>query len=458
MSVTPIGRSSIHSVSFYIMGSDDVVKESCGVTTNKNLFLEGVPVANGLYDPHYGTTELGQRCHTCLNDKIECPGHDGSNEPNYPVQNAVFRKEIIKWIKITCPKCKNFNSKKELPDGYSNEAKLGEYVKLIRTSAEKYKKCAHCGEMQPWIFKDPTRNGILWKEYPKDLGAAKGKVGEVDREIIYNHEIMEWLSGISDENVIKMGKKLNSHPKKLILQVFKIPTVVIRPEIRKIGGSRSSMSDTTAHLRNIMEYSSQIPQEIPKGNNVDTDLMTKLVLIDLTFYDMIMGSGSGGNQSTLKLLTNTNKVSNSLANRLPKKSGRLRSNLMGKRTTKMMRSVITGDKALRPDQVGVPKMIARSQFVPVTVRPWNRKECMTYFTNGTKNYPGCNKIVRQDTGKEHYIDKLPKDYTLKDGDVIYRQCKDGDKKLWAVAHKLSPTGGCCLRCIASQAGKQCKQY
>jgi DNA-directed RNA polymerase II subunit RPB1 len=424
-----IGRASFDSVSFYVLGDDDVAEQTCGITNSKALFSEGVPVANGLYDPHYGTTELGWNCQKCFNNKMLCPGHDGMAKMNYPLQNPLFRKEILKWLRIVCHQCGDFVIKKELPPGISQDNKLGEYVKLVRSGTEKFRKCASCDAPHPWVTKDPLKAGVIWCEWYSKGNKAKGAER---KEILYNQEIQNILGRIPDANIIKMGKTVDSHPKKLIVKNMKVSSTVIRPEIRKIGGNRSTMSDITAHLRTIMELNGQIPKEIPK--DVDVDLHAKLVLVDLTFFEMIQGSS--GTSSSLRLVTNTNKVSNSIAARLPKKHGRLRANLMGKRTTKMMRSVITGDKALRPDQVAVPRSIAKSLFIPETTRPWNRDRLTKYFQNGPKQYPGCSKIKRADTGYEHYVESMSRDYILQDGDVVYRHIIDGDKL------KLFPTVRC----------------
>jgi DNA-directed RNA polymerase beta' subunit len=239
---------------------------------------------------------------------------------------------------------------------------------------------------------------------------------------MYNNEIKAVIDRISDANIIKMGKSLDSSPKKLILDWIKSSTTLIRPEIRKIGGNRSTMADITAMLRTIYELNSQIPKEIPTA--VDIDLHGKLVMVDVTFFEMI--HGSSGAPGVLSIVTNTNKGSNSFASRLPTKHGRIRGNLMGKRTTKMARSVITGSKALRPDQLGVPRVIAKNLYKPVTVHNWNRAELMKYFLNGPKRYPGCSKIIRKETGFEHYVENMPKDYILKDGDIVYRNIIDND--------------------------------
>lgn len=421
---SPIGRANFHAVSFYIMGSEDIKRESHATITNKNLWSGQSPVAGGLYDPHLGTTELGWRCQTCLLTKQECPGHSGHTAVNYPLQNPAFRRELIRWLRITCHKCGQFVIKKNIDyEGIPDTHRLGEFNKTVRSGAsgvDKQRKCAHCGALHPTVQRDKQNHSIVWRVLP-----PQDKTGKPIFEQIYNNEIYDILNRIPNDNVLQMGKKLDSHPKKLILTCMGIPSTVIRPEIRKIGGNRSTMSDITGALRNIMDYNTSIPSVLPKeSKDFDQDNHSKAVLIDQTIYEMIMGSG--GSNAAFKLQTNTNRASNSIANRLSKKHGRLRSNLMGKRTTKMMRSVITGDKALRPDQVGVPKLIAKSLYIPETVRPWNHRRMMMYFTNGTKKYPGCNKIKRADTGREHYVNLLPKDYVLQDGDVIYRQVVDND--------------------------------
>lgn len=421
--VNLIGRSRISAISFFIKGDADVEREACGTTTNKSLFSEGIPVANGLYDPHYGTTEINWACQTCFNSKQECPGHDGKFHTKYGLQNAAYRKEIQKWLKVTCFICKNFVIKRKLPENIPKAKRLGEFVKIVRSGNEKYRVCQHCGAEHPWITRDKTRPGIIQAEWYKKGMTKQQKTDNI--KILYNHQIAEILKSIPDANVLAMGKKLDSHPKKLIVNVIKVSANPVRAEIKKMNGNRSTMNDITVQMRTIVELDSQIPKEIPKLTSaIDADLHAKLVLIDLSFFEMIQGSS--GDSGVMRMASNTNKMTNSFASRLPKKTGRLRGNLMGKRTTKIGRSVITGDKAIRPDQLGVPKMMAKTQYIPETVRSWNRKKLTAYFKNGLTQYPGCQKIIKNENGKEYTIDKLPKDYVLEEGDIVYRNVVNND--------------------------------
>ena len=58
------------------------------------------------------------------------------------------------------------------------------------------------------------------------------------REEFFNHQIKNVLEKISDETVLMLGKPINCHPKNFILQTIPVPPNTIRPDIRKIGGSK----------------------------------------------------------------------------------------------------------------------------------------------------------------------------------------------------------------------------
>ena len=111
----------------------------------------------------------------------------------------------------------------------------------------------------------------------------------------------------------------------------------IRPDIRRMGGNRSNNSDITALTKTIVEINEVLPDEIPTRERINQDLQEMYYNLDSAYYELVKGSTGSGNQ--LRILTNTNKAPNSLANRIPKKEGRIRKNLLGKRVRHMMRSV-----------------------------------------------------------------------------------------------------------------------
>lgn len=405
-------HNKIHTLSFYVLGNDENAKDSNVTVTNKELFKADLPIPEGVYDAHMGTTDHMWLCDTCGNTKTLCPGHSGSIELKYPVKSPLFREFILKWLKVVCFSCGSLLSEKVLK--VTKTKILNEYVKLSRTITKCSK--AGCHAVHPTVSKDKFEQAIFYAEYPD------GKFSK--KEELFNHDIKKILERISDETVKFLGKPVRSHPKNFILNVIRVAPNTIRPDIRRVGGARSNNSDITSLTKNIVEINDLLPADIPENNKIDKDLREMYFNLDMSYYEMIKGTSGSGNQ--VRMITNTNKNPSSIANRIPKKEGRIRRNLMGKRVRYMMRSVITGDSMLNVDEVGVPVSIAKSIQIPETVRPYNRDRLYTYFMNKHNAYPGCSGIIKSGSNKMHKIDYLDESYQMQDGDVIMRDMITGD--------------------------------
>lgn len=402
--------NKVHTLSFYVLGTEENKVDSNVVVTNKELFKADLPIPEGVYDAHMGTTDHLWLCETCGNSKSICPGHPGSCELRYPVKSPLFRETILKWLKVVCFQCGSLLSDKLIKAPKSKL--LSEYVKISRA----INICPKCQAPHPLVSKDKFEQATFNVEFSDTKFNKKLE--------LFNHEIKQILGRISDETVNFLGKPDRSHPKNFILDVIRIAPNTIRPDIRRVGGNRSNNSDITALTKNIIEINELLPEDIPDKEKIDKDLREMYFNLDMTYYEMIKGSSGSGNQ--VRMITNTNKTPNSLANRIPKKEGRIRRNLMGKRVRYMMRSVITGDNALKVDELGVPMSIARSIQIPETVRSYNRDRLNTYYMNKNKTYPGCAAIIKVGTHKRHNIEYLDETYQLQDGDVIMRDMITGD--------------------------------
>lgn len=245
----------------------------------------------------------------------------------YPIKSPLFRDSILKWLKVICFKCGRLLVNKEI--NVASSRLLIEYVK----HSKMIDKCPYedCGEPHPNVVKDKFEQAKFYIE---------NKGSKFRREELFNHQIRDILGRISDETVLKMQKPLKSHPNKFILDIIRVPPNTIRPDIRRIGGSRSNNNDITALTKNIVEINELLPVEIPEVHDISKELREMYFNIDMLVYEMIKGSSVTNNQ--VRLATTTNKVPMSIASRIPKKSGRVRRNLMGKRTTQMIRSVKYG--------------------------------------------------------------------------------------------------------------------
>lgn len=398
--------SKLNNLKFYVIGNDETKIDSNVIVTNKELFKNDIPIANGVYDSHMGTTDHSWLCSTCGNNKTLCPGHPGNIILNYPVKNPIFRDYILKWLKIICFSCGDLVTNKIL--NVSKSKLLSEYVKISRTVT----KCQKCQKDKPMVSKDKFEQSTFYIEYSDK------------RCELFNHEIKYILNKISNEVVKKVGKPIMSHPKKFILDVIKVSPNTIRPDIKKIGGSRTNNSDITALTKNIIEINDLLPNNIPEKNKISKDLREMYFNLDMTYYEMIKGSSGTNNQ--VRIITNTNKTPNSIAHRIPKKDGRIRRNLMGKRVRYMMRSVITGDNMLKIDEIGVPLSIARSIQLFETVQNYNIDRLTLYFLNKNIRYPGCSGVIKQSNKKMYKIEFIDESYELQIGDIILRDMISGD--------------------------------
>jgi DNA-directed RNA polymerase beta' subunit len=413
----------ITRVRFSLCGTDDIKDDSYVTVNSHELFRNGKPYPGGLYDPHTGTTDHNQPCETCYNKKPLCIGHEGNIILNYPVWNPLGVVDGRKWIKLICHNC----AKPIIPEAqfirFPRAKRLDEASKIARTQN---RQCVHCKTVHPTIKKDAKEPLLMIAELVDDEK-------HVTKTKIYPHNAWVILNKISDETVILLGKNPLSHPKNFILGRIKVPSVTIRPDIKKMGGGRSTNDDLTTLLQVIIKKNDVLPAVLPKEM---TDKIEKNIFeLNNTFYDYVKASGE-------------NSV-NSLASRLKGKQGRFRKNQMGKRARNMCRSTITGDPTIRIDEVGVPLEFARTIQYEEVVQEFNKARLLVYVQNGKKKYPGATKIIKKNSGSEFDIDPS-REIELENGDIILRDMIDGDPVNFNRQPSLALSNISCHRAIVTR--------
>lgn len=389
----------ITKVKFNLSGTDAVRKDSYVPIKSYDLFRNNTPYPGGVYDAHLGTTDHSYRCQTCYNNKRSCIGHEGNIPLNYPVWNPMGVNEGRKWLKLICFKCGHSIIEESIYMRFPRSKRLDEASKLARTGN---KKCPHCKEVHPIIKKDNNEPLALVAEiYEEKRQTAKW--------IIFPHKAAEILSRISDETVVKLGKNVNSHPRNFVLFDIKAPSVTIRPDVKKIGGGRSTNDDLTTMLQIIIKKNDTMPAVVP--NEVDPKTAKMIWELNNSYYDFVKAGGEG--------------AMTSLSMRLKGKGGRFRKNQLGKRARNMCRSTITGDPRIRIDEVGVPLTFARTIQYEEIVQEFNKKRLLGYVQNGRKKYPGATKIIKKSTGTEYDVDSA-REIELENGDIVLRDMIDGD--------------------------------
>lgn len=448
-----IPYSEMGAVGFFISGSEDNYVESSVTVTNDESFHNELPVPNGINDAHMGSVRYTYKCKSCQYDKTYCPGHPGVAELNYPVVSPMCVKEIQKWLKVVCFNCGQLVITSSPPSNIKREKILDEYVKLARSS--KIIQCPNpdCKAIHPSIRKNEDDDFSIDIEDPT-IEPKKGEPPGPKWRYFYPHEIEAVLNKITPETCERLGKKLVSHPKKFILRWFRVPPTTIRPEIQKMSGGRTGTNDLTIIIASIIKVNKEIPPQLKSVTDVKTisdKQQDKIKILNMHVYDLIKGTSS---TSKLHLESSASKrAPMSICKRFPRKFGRIRRNLLGRRANHMARSVITCDPSLRINEIGLPKSIARDIPIPEVVREYNYEQMRIYFMNGVKRYPGCVRIKKASTGAFHDMSRISSDITLEIGDIIYRNMITGDIVNFNRQPSLEPSNISSMRVVVMDKGE-----
>lgn len=392
-----LASSRIVAVNFSHVGESDIKKESSVNIVTYDLFRNNLPYPNGVYDAHLGTTDHAYKCQTCYQDKRSCPGHSGDYDLRYPVVSPAGAPESRKWAKLICHRCGECVVPDDIISRFPTGRRLDEAAKLAR---QNIRECPHCRAKHPAIRKDPDEDMLLHADF------SDGKTVTHSVEIL-PHQLDKIFSRISNRTVQKLGKPLVSHPSNFITMCVRVPPTSIRPDVKKIGGGRSTNDYLTTMIQTIIKANSLMPMIIPDA--IDEKFKTAIFTLQNAYCDLIKGTADAN--------------SNSITQRLKGKQGRFRRNQLGKRVRNMCRSTIVGDVTLPPDRVGIPLVFARTIQREETVQKFNIARLQQRVNNGLKIYPGATKIKR---GEIEYGIESMQDLRLQIGDIVHRDYVDGD--------------------------------
>lgn len=409
-------HKKVKSIQFGML-SPKIIKKmaSAKVVTPELYDKEGYPVDGGLMDIRLGVIDPGLTCKTCGSKLKECPGHFGYIELARPIIHLKYVPVVLTLLKCTCKECgrilipqnKIDKTVEELDKIEAEEGLIGRRKRIneIVTSLKTINKCPHCKARQQKIsIEKPT----TYLENEKRLSPI---------------EIRTRLEKITDDDCIAFG--INPQfvrPEWMVLTVLTIPPVTMRPSITLESGERSE-DDLTHKLGDIVRINQRLFENINAGapEIIIEDLWDLLQYHVTTFFDNEVAQlPVARHRSGQPLKTITARIKS--------KEGRIRHNLVGKRTNFSSRTVISPDPMIDIDEVGVPKRIAMKLSVPERVTEWNQEYLKAYVEKGPKEYPGANYIVRPD-GKKKKITDETKEQLLEEvqpGYSVERHVMDGD--------------------------------
>ena len=206
-------------------------------------------------------------------------------------------------------------------------------------------------------------------------------------------------------------------------ELFFIELVLVSPNcFRRLNraGRKVITADRTTQLKNILETSQklrwllgyrsdQVNVILDEGYESQTnELKAK------SFLHSIQGATLDEKQETLEnqlqqhvnLLIDSNMEKNvnskmpGAKQRLEKKTGLFRQNIMGKRVNFCARTVITPDPNIATNEFGVSDFVAKKLTYPERVTQYNYKELQDAVINGPDIHPGATAIIHPNGRKE----------------------------------------------------------
>jgi DNA-directed RNA polymerase II subunit RPB1 len=416
------------------------------------------PKKGGLVDLRLGTCDMYLPCNTCGCNSYECPGHFGHTDLAMPVFHFGFLNHLKNRLQCICLKCSKLLVEKYDKNKFKNK-KLEVRFKEIKNLTKNINYCFHCGIPVPKIkveIKDVgTIKIIIERETNTNTGQEKEEIQQnikkTIKESLSPQNCYDILRNISDEEceILGFNPKI-FRPEDLIITTFIIPPVIIRPTAKVDFMSSATMEDAlTLKISDIIIRNRTIRQQLEKetlNNELSSYNLDNYHLLQYhiaTYYD----------NESVKLprseFKTGNRITKSISDRIKGKSGRVRSNLMGKRVDFSARSVITSDPYIDIDQVGIPKKIAMELTIPEEVTPYNIKYLTELVKNGRDIYPGANFVVRINYRDGHAENQKidlkyrKKAIRLNYGDIVERHSIDGDYVLFnrqPTLHKPSMMG------------------
>ena len=483
--------SHIKGIQFCIMGPQEILRRSVAEITKTDTYNSNEPVMTGLFDPRMGVIDNNKICKTCEQRNTFCPGHFGHIELARPLFYVQFFNIVQKLLRCVCYRCSKILV--DLQDEH--------IVAILRRRRHNYqkrweeifklcslvKKCGKetsngCGARQPdRIIKMDTLKIVMeWKETSNahnnnnnnnnnnndaspaspnnnknndaapaaynqtpnnnnnnnnnnNAGGGGGDNGRGLRRQVYGGEdVLRILRRITDEDADALGfcPKYN-RPEWMICTVLPVPPPCVRPSVRSDTGVRKE-DDLTHKLSDIIKINNTIKTRIEKGAPFESvEWLT--TMLQQHVATLIDNTGSWVSKDR------TGRVFRTICDRLNRKEGRIRGNLMGKRVDFSARTVITPDPNISIDELGVPIRIAMNLTFPEIVNQFNIQDMYRLVRNGPDVYPGA-KHIRKGTRTIRLRGNNRDSLELEHGDVVERHLLNGDYVLFnrqPSLHKMS---------------------
>lgn len=382
---------SIKSIEFLVPTTDEIVHSLTVVDITNPMTTVEFAKNNTLFDTRMGAFR-NVKCDHCNGNFKNCSGHHGRIKLVYPCINSKFLSTTIrKMVDNFCYECFkrkcNCICEREVVSEKTGKKK----TKIVHTEIKMY----HITKKNPLAR---TNQGLKYMF----------RWGHKD-DVITIIELYDLIKKIPKEEFVpvfgeKFARYTDMTEVAFLKYVIVLPTTSRPPNM--MGGEWKSDGITRLY-NNVLKKNIDLTM---KKDIIDNKLRTEYhnqlqcsidILFDVKFTNN-------------KLRQNVTQ-GGGLRQRIDGKEGRLRMNLMGKRTEFSARTVLSGDPRLGINEVGIPRKFADDLTIPVTITSYN-----LHKINGMK----IKYAIKKDGRK--YDTRVFKNCKLEIGDTVERCLVDGD--------------------------------
>ena len=344
---------------------------------------------NTLFDTRMGAF-MNVRCGTCKGTCRECPGHHGRIKLTYPCINIRFSGTILRSILSSfCMGCFKRVQRCDCTDDVGVDKKRRhrqpKIIKII--------KVANGGGDNRFL--QGLKYTFKWAHAKDNSHLTIKEVYDLMHKIP-RHEYIDKYPNFKNFKSITEGPFIHYL---LVLPTTSRPPNMMNGEWKTDHLSRLYIAVLKKNINLIMKKDVVIPTLIEEYHN---QLQCAIdILFDIT---------QTNNNLRVKVLEN-----GGLRQRIDGKEGRLRTNLMGKRTNFSARTVLSGDPKLGINEVGVPRRIAENLTIPVVVNRYNAHIIYSFKLK---------YLIKKD-GKRYDLG-VAKNTMIEFGDTVERCLVNGD--------------------------------
>jgi DNA-directed RNA polymerase beta' subunit len=305
-----------------------------------------------------GTVENYKRCTTCFRTNADCPGHIGEIKLHTHIVHPLFMNYVIKILSCVCNSCSTLLLKKPYLEAQGIKKGMGK-VNLNKIfdiiSKSSGKSLIMCPKREiNGCYTNPKYYTKKGEKYQIEYFSGSNKNERLLKDI---KSVKEILTNINDEDAKWLGFSQGSHPRDMIMESLPIIPPNARPYTVREGEIKEDHITTVYDeiIRDNYKYS--IISDENRRKNIEKDLYFHIShLMD--------------NSDKKYCRSPTEKISG-VKQRITKKEGLIRSNIMGKRVNFCGRSLIGPDSTLKFGEVSVPISMAEKLTVPEMVHEKN---------------------------------------------------------------------------------------